>query len=202
MQGVVGPNVHRTEKTPARLNPGLVGKIISSFPRAPNWHRFSCESLLRLESNQPGRTWSSLKSCAGQGGLYAFLFSGQFFKSPRQIILDGPGRRPIDFEFGGDALPTLADGNLVLYAGRTSNVLKRLQLHFSLATRNTGAQVQYGLVKCGVARDRATAVGLMLSHAKVVYTLLPGDENVANRDIVEVGLWSKYMTPFNIKSER
>jgi hypothetical protein len=39
-------------------------------------------------------------------------------------------------------------------------------------------------------------------HGRIVYHILPGPENRANRDIIELTLCSKYKPPFNIKSER
>lgn len=61
--------------------------------------------------------------------------------------------------------------------------------------------MQYGLVKCGKCQDRPAAVTFMLDHASLAYCVLDGDENVANRDILEVALCALFRAPFNIKSE-
>ena len=49
----------------------------------------------------------------------------------------------------------LTNGQLVAYVGRAANLLQQFRWHFSLAERNTGAQVQYGLVKCDKNRSAA-----------------------------------------------
>jgi len=90
----------------------------------------------------------------------------------------------------------------VAYVGRAANLLQRFQWHFSLAQINTGAQVQYGLVKCGACQNRKEAVTFMLNHARIAFHFLHGDERAANRDIIELSLCSRFMSPFNIKSER
>ena len=87
------------------------------------------------------------------------------------------------------------------YVGRSANLLDRVQGHFSLSKKSTLAQVQYGLVNSKTCSARADAVRFMLDHATLAYVVLDGPVNVANRDVIEVALWAKYMTPFNIKSE-
>jgi hypothetical protein len=188
---------------PARLDPARVRKVADAFPTSLDWQRLLCTSLRRQGSrgDDPARDWSPLKHCNKKGGLYAFLFPSLLFKAPRRIKLDGPSRRKIEFEFHADENLILPDGSFVAYVGRTSTLLVRLKLHFSLAKVNTGAQVQYGLVKCRIAKNRREAALFMLKHASIAYAILDGDAHVANRDIIEVALWSRYMTPFNIKSE-
>ena len=90
---------------------------------------------------------------------------------------------------------------MVAYVGRSANLLDRVQGHFSLSRKSTLALVQYGLVNSQTCSTRADAVRFMLDNATLVYSVLNGAVNVANRDVIEVALWAKYMTPFNIKSE-
>ena len=42
----------------------------------------------------------------------------------------------------------------------------------------------------------------MLDHATIAFRILNGIEHAANRDIIEISLCAKFMSPFNIKSER
>ena len=99
------------------------------------------------------------------------------------------------------ALRLPIEGYIVAYVGRSSNLAHRLPLHFH-ATRNTSAaQVRKALEEC-LHLDAPAARDFMLQHAVVAYCPIPGDQNVANRDIIEVALWAEYTTLFNIKSER
>ncbi len=41
----------------------------------------------------------------------------------------------------------------------------------------------------------------MLDHARIAYHIIHGDDHAANRDIIELSLCGKLMSPFNIKSE-
>lgn len=188
---------------PASLDPRLVHQIVSSFPASGDWKQVCCAELrVATISNSDARNWSPLTLAGSKGGVYAFLFPHKFFAAPRTIMLDGPGQRGIPFEFS--ALPNqLADNDgFVAYVGRAANLLQRFHWHFSLAATNTGAQVQYGLVKCGACQNRKEAVSFMLDHARIAFHILHGDDHAANRDVIELSLCSRFMSPFNIKSER
>lgn len=191
----------------ARLDPALVRTTIEGFPNAPIWQSLSCAKLIestRATANG-ARDWMPLQNCKKKGGLYAFLFPGHLFRTPQRIALHAPqknkSKQTIQFEFSSHADLLLPDGRMVAYIGRSANLLNRIKGHFGLSKRSTLAQVQYGLVNCKTCCDRADAVRFILKHATLVYTLLDGPSNVANRDVIEVALWAKYMTPFNIKSE-
>jgi hypothetical protein len=187
---------------PAILKPDLVRRAVDSFPSAGEWQQITCAGLRAATiSNPDARNWSPLTATGSKGGVYAFIFPKHFFADPRTIRLDGPGQRHIPFQFA--AMPEhLADqAGFVVYIGRAANLLQRFHWHFSLTERNTGAQVQYGLVKCGICQNRKDADSFMLDHARIAYHIVHGDDQAANRDIIELSLCGKFMSPFNIKSE-
>lgn len=191
----------------ARLDPALVRTIVAGFPNAPIWQSLGCAELVRTNRAKTTgtRDWAPLRNCEHKGGLYAFLFPGHLFRAPQRIALHAPqknkSRQTIQFEFSSHADLLLPDGRMVAYVGRSANLLNRINGHFSLREKSTLAQVQYGLANCKTCSDRADAVRFILEHATLAYTVLDGPNNVANRDVIEVALWGKYMTPFNIKSE-
>lgn len=194
----------------ARLDPVRVREIVAGFPKPDDWKLLKCSDLKRPGSTTipSERIWKPLKECKEQGGVYAFIFPGDIFsarKQPRPIDLHAPmvdgEKRAIPFGVETHPDLLLADGRMVVYIGRSANLLDRVQGHFGAGEKSTLTQVRNGLVNSGVCKGREGAVDYMLEHATLAYILLPGDENVANRDIVEVSLWGKYMTPFNIKSE-
>lgn len=187
----------------AKLDPALVRKIVKGFPASPDWQSLNCAELVQSARAKKLKTrdWSALDHCKGKGGVYAFIFPAHLFSAPRRIELDSPNKQTITFEFSNHPELLLPDGRMVVYIGRSANLLKRIQGHFGLAKKTTLGQVQYGLYKSGLCNDRAETVRFMLKHATLAYTILDGPINVANRDVIEVALWAKYMTPFNIKSE-
>jgi hypothetical protein len=192
----------------ARLDPALARAIIEGFPNAPNWQSLDCTKLVQSKRATAigKRDWTALQHCEKKGGVYAFLFPGHLFSTPRRIALHAPqknkGKQIIEFEFSSHPALVLPNGHMVAYVGRTANLLDRIQGHFSLSGKSTLAQVQYGLVNSRTCSTRSDAVRFMLENATLVYSVLEGPSNVANRDVIEVALWAKYMTPFNIKSER
>jgi hypothetical protein len=147
------------------------------------------------------RDWSPLKNCEKKGGVYAFIFPGDLFSAPRRIELHSPRKQTIPFEFLSHSELLLPDGRMVVYVGRSANLLDRIRGHFGLGENSTLTQVRNGLVNAKICKNNRDAVLFMLAHATLAYTELDGPINVANRDVIEVALWAKYMTPFDIKSE-
>ena len=193
---------------PAKLDPLLVRTIIDGFPNAPHWQSLDCKKLIQSKRSRATRTrdWSVLQDCDGKGGVYAFLFAGQSFSTPRRIKLHAPrknkARKTILFEFVSHLELLLPDGRMVMYVGRSANLLNRVKGHFGRSKKTTLAQVRDGLKNSKTCSNRPHAVRFILKHGTLVYAVLDGPTNVANRDVIEVALWAKYMTPFNIKSER
>ena len=187
----------------AKLDPALVRKIVMGFPESPDWQSLNCAELVQSARAKKLKTrdWSPLDHCKGIGGVYAFIFPAHLFSVPRRIELHSPNKQTITFEFSSHPELLLPDGRMAIYIGRSANLLDRIQGHFGLSKVSTLAQVQFGLYKSGMCSSRAEAVLFMLKDATLAYTVLDGPINVANRDVIEVALWAKYMTPFNIKSE-
>ncbi len=179
----------------ARIDLEIVRTSAGDFP--DGWQRLSCNLLQSPRS----RSWKPLRHVRKKGGVYAFLFPEVHFAEDRQIQLDGPARRLIPFHFSTRNHPPVG-GYFVAYVGKASNLLQRLQWHFNLAQSTTVAQVQFGLIKSGISRDRHEAVEFMLQHGQIVYREFSGDTHVANRDLIEMSIFAKFAPPFNIKSER
>lgn len=89
-----------------------------------------------------------------------------------------------------------------MYIGRTSNLSQRWRGHFTPGKRKDGGQVKYGLIDSEVEPDIHSALRALRENARIVYPVLPGPENCANRDVLEVSLIARFGPPFNIKSER
>lgn len=180
----------------ARLDQSLVRSIAAEFPKG-KWRRITGLEII----NANKKTWKSLKHLRKVGGNYAFLFPERFFSKEREILLHAPSRRQVPFRY---CLKTIfaSDEYVAAYVGKASNLAQRIQWHFSLAKRNTGAQVQYGLVNSKICRNRSAAVKFMLEHSIIYYRDLHGDGHVANRDLLELSLCARFAPPFNIKSER
>jgi hypothetical protein len=108
----------------------------------------------------------------------------------------------IPFEF--TVAPVLGlDGWGVVYVGRTTNLQRRIKLHLSRGKPKDGGQVKFGLINCGLFEgDMDAALCAMREKSRVIYTSLPGRDNCANRDILEMSLCARLAPPFNIKSER
>ena len=187
---------------PAVLNPGLINEVLQSFPNSRKWKQISCESLRdpRYKASNR-RIWKILAGTNGKGGIYAFLLPEDIFKGNYQIRLHGPKGRPIKFGFSVAKTHLVSGRKFVCYVGRATNLLKRIQWHFNLHEGSTTSQMRKGLVNCGLCRDGEAAISLILDHATIAWNVLDGDANVANRDIIEISLWGKFMPPFNIKSE-
>src|SRR5258708_236769 len=191
----------------ARLDPPFVRAIIDGFPNAPRWQSLACAKLVQsTRAKVTGtRDWAPLEHCKEKGGVCAFLFSEYLFSTARRTALHAPqknkGKQTIQFEFSSHSVLLLSNGCMVAYVGRSANLLDRVQGHFSSSKKSTLAQVPYGLVNSKTCGTSANAVRFILDHATLAYAELDGSINVANRDVIEVALWAKYMAPFNIKSE-
>ncbi len=190
---------------PAVLDAGLIEEVVHSFPDSGRWRQTLCKRLRdprKTDTNR--RRWELLNDADGKGGLYAFLVPSQFFNRHRHIRLHGPSTREISFSFSAEGTRLVGDDDdqFIIYVGRSTNLLGRLKGHFSLAEKSTVAQVRKGLFNSGICKDSHAAVSFMLNHATIAWHVLDGDKHVANRDIIEVALWAKFMSPFNIKSER
>jgi hypothetical protein len=187
--------------TTARVDFKLVRTITEEFPTS-SWHTFRGKDIHAATPRSPNaKVWSNLKTIRDVGGNYAFLFPKEHFKREREISLDGPNQRKIPFRFCSDSHPG-TDEYFVAYVGKAARLTQRFFWHFSGAESNTGGQVQYGLYKSGMCETRPDAVAFMLRHAVIAYRTLPGDENAANRDLLELSLCARFAPPFNIKSER
>jgi len=183
------------------LNADLIQRVIKSFPCDEGWRELACR-FLRPDGARK-RSWTGISmDLSGQADLYAFLFPKARFPRSLTFDLDGPAKRKIPFRFCVEDLPTVMNDYFVAYVGRSSNLLNRLQWHFQGSEQSTAAQVRKALIKCGYVGGVNDAVDFMIQHGRIVYRCMPGDENVANRDIIEVALWAGYRCPFNIKSER
>jgi hypothetical protein len=55
---------------------------------------------------------------------------------------------------------------------------------------------------CKLIAGQRRALAYLRENGRVVYHVLNGPENCANRDIVELTLCARFKPPFNIKSER
>lgn len=190
-------------KSIAKLDPALVRAIVDGFPGTSCWQTMACSELTGSKTaiKNGKRDWSPLVHCKAKGGVYAFIFPSHTFNTARRIDLHSPNKQTIPFEFSSHPDLLLTDGRMVVYIGRSANLLDRIQGHFGIREDSTLAQVRKGLQRSGICSDPKEAVRFMLEHASLAYTVLEGPVNVANRDVIEVALWAKFMTPFNIKSE-
>jgi hypothetical protein len=193
--------------SPATLNHPLIERVIEAFPDGDDWTTFECCDLVAANPKQRSRrllSWNRVSTSA-DAGVYAFLFPKRLFRASCTLVLYGPstkGRpRQISFQLNASALPSPIEGHFVAYVGRSASLSHRLRLHFHATKKTSTAQVRKALEGCLHLKGHA-ARDFMLQHATVAYCRIPGDENVANRDIIEVALWAKFCTPFNIKSER
>lgn len=179
----------------------LIRDLVDEFPRG-SWKQLRCSDLRGNETRVTNTlNWSALADLRENGGNYAFLFPTTLFGEENVISLDGPGRKEIPFRFRARS-HRVSESSFVAYVGKTSNLKKRIQWHFSHAETSTAVQVQQGLVNAKVCKDRRDAVDYMIAHATIVYRVLAGDDQAANRDLLEMSLCAKYGVPFNIKSER
>jgi hypothetical protein len=112
-------------------------------------------------------------------------------------------KKKIPFEFEPEAITE--DGHGLFYVGKTKNLGQRWRGHLTIGARRHGGQVKHGLIDCGLyggEQGEGNALKFLRQHGRFVYCELPGEENCANRDILEISLCARYMPPFNIKAER
>jgi hypothetical protein len=199
----------------ATLNLAAIAEAIASFGRPGGWQEIRCASCLAGDGNPDAPDWRTVsgKRIPKDDGLYAFLLPRAAFPAPFRFSLFAPrkkkakakkkSRKPtISFEVRVDELPEFRDGMFVAYVGRTTRLRKRLQEHFQRTKDSSCAQVRKAIKACLKTTSSKKAIKFMLANAQILYYPLPGKENVANRDIIEVALWAEFHTPFNVKSER
>lgn len=187
---------------PATLNLDLVRRLTNSFPDE-NWQTVSTRDFFKSRNGKDFSNWGLMKHLEGVGGVYAILLPTVRFSRPRTLHLHAPhslGGKRIPFQFTLSELTR--DGYGVVYVGRTTNLCQRWRLHLTRGKRKNGGQVKYGLIDCEVEADIDAALRLLREQAKIIYTVLPGPEECANRDILELSLCARFGPPFNIKSER
>jgi len=186
----------------ARLNLELVQRLAAAFPNGGEWQMIEARTFIKDRAERIFSDWSSTAVLEGIGGVYAVLLPVNWFEQPLTLPLHGPHRyrgQPIKYQF---TLPILEDGYGVVYVGRTGNLRQRWRGHLSKGDRNDGGQVKFGLLDCALHTDALTALRALREHGRFIYTTLPGPENCANRDVLEMGLCARFGPPFNIKSER
>ena len=180
----------------ARLHPEKAKSLAESFPQGTDWHMIETRKFIKENRSD----WSSIKHLDDVGGVYAVLLPIAWFSQPRVIHLHAPhnDEGPIPYEF---TLLELIEGFGVVYVGRTRNLKRRLSFHLRNGKRKDGGQVKYGLFDCKLFENEIVALNKLRENARIIYTLLSGRENCANRDILEMWLFARYAPPFNIKSE-
>jgi hypothetical protein len=181
---------------PATLALSRVKRLADSFPN-DGWQMISTRDFV---SPHGQLDWRSTRHLKCVGGVYAILLPTAWFSVPRILHLHGPKGTSIPFEF---MVPDFTgDGYGVAYVGRTTNLCQRWSGHLCNGERKDGGQVKFGLVDCGLHADETTALQILREHARIVYTVLDGPEQCANRDLLELSLCARFAPAFNIKSER
>jgi hypothetical protein len=187
---------------PARLDLEMTQRLAATFPHGEHWQTIHARAFVKDCGDRIVSDWSSTASLEGVGGVYAVLLPVSWFEQPLTLPLHAPHRHrgePILFEF---TLSVLLDGYGVVYVGRTGNLRQRWRGHLIKGDRNDGGQVKFGLLDCALHTDVLTALRALRQHGRFIYTTLPGPENCANRDVLEMALCARFGPPFNIKSER
>ncbi|MGA3143859.1 MAG: hypothetical protein ABSF10_12685 [Verrucomicrobiota bacterium] len=184
----------------AVINVDLIRQVVDSFPNGGNWKVFECRKVIR-EPNTLLATWKDLKPLEHTAGVYAILLPMMLFDRELTLPLHAPKGKPkIKFSFKLKPLP--GDRYGVVYVGRSTKFGQRWHAHLSLGERIASAQVKYGLMDCKLIAGQRRALAYLRENGRVVYHVLNGPENCANRDIVELTLCARFKPPFNIKSER
>lgn len=182
----------------ATLDRELIERISDSFPNRGEWERLDSRNFLNPQRPRY-RSWACINHLDGIGGIYAFLLPADFF-TERTIHLHSTRGSRIPFHF--TAAPITEDDFAVVYIGRTANFRNRFEEHHSTGNRLAAAQVKYRLIDCGLCGDQRPAIDFLHQHARIMWHRLTGQENAANRDIIELTLCARYMPPFNVKAER
>lgn len=180
----------------------VITKAVKTFPEKP-WIRFSCRDLFQWRDRNGVRERDRRRvqvTPPDTGGVYAFLLPGRFFRKKTTLMLHASSRKRIPFVFSDTDFPHI-DDFIVVYVGKTGRPLRtRIQGHFTQGNQGL-AQVQNGLICCRLRTPHREAISLMREHADLAVYNLPGDDNAANRDVIETSLIAKYRSPFNIKAE-
>ncbi len=187
---------------PATLDLPLVQGLAHIFPNRP-WEAINSQVFIADRGKVLHSDWAPAAHLEGVGGVYAILLPTAWFTPQRTLHLHAPHRHqgvPIPFVFSLEDFTD--DGYGVVYVGRTTNLRQRWRGHLTRGERNDGGQVKYGLVDCHIAPDTEAALQRLRARARIIYTPLPGAENCANRDVLEMALCARFGPPFNIKSER
>lgn len=182
---------------PASLDSDIISEVVDSFPLGENWRTFECRVVIR-QMGTTSATWVPLRDLRNVGGVYAVLLPATHFEQPRTIHLHGPNGCRIPFVF---TINATVDAMGIAYVGRTTNFAQRWQGHLSPGERKDGGQVKYGLLDSGVCGTQESALMFLRAHGRIMYYVLSGEDNCANRDIIEMTLCAKFKPPFNIKSE-
>jgi hypothetical protein len=183
----------------AKLDLPRVRQLVECFPSNP-WRTIFTRVFIADRDEQFFSDWRSVKQLKQIGGVYAILLPTTWFSSVRTLLLHAPRKCTISFEFTLQDLT--GDGYGVVYVGRTANLQQRWRGHLTKGKRKDGGQVKNGLKDCGCEPDEESALRALRAHARIIYTTLPGPENCANRDVLEMSLCARFGPPFNIKSER
>jgi hypothetical protein len=182
----------------ATINNQTIDRAIKSFPAKGDW---KCKSLSSLRKGRGNIAWEEMANLRKKGGVYAWSFPRRLFVKNLRIALHGPKNTDkVMFHFSATDLPAIANGRMVLYVGRATDLLKRVKQHLRPSGR-TSFQVGKGLRNCGLTKHECESRDSMLEHVCFHYHIVDGNENVVNRDLIEAGLVSKYRAPFNVKAE-
>jgi hypothetical protein len=187
---------------PARLHLEMVHRIADSFPNG-EWRSIDARVFVADRGGQIHSNWRAAADVDEMGGVYAILLPASWFSKLTTIPLHAPHSHKgekIPYEFTVE--PVTDDGFGVVYFGRTSNLLQRWRGHLSSGERKDGGQVKFGLVDCGLYDNPDAALHALRAHARIMYVVLPGPANCANRDVLEMSSCARFAPPFNIKSER
>jgi hypothetical protein len=177
-------------------------QLAASFP-STEWETIQTSVFFPVHPGQPRAVWSPANHVAEVGGVYAFLLPAAWFAPQRTITLHAPhGHQGVGIPFVFTVGSLTADNYGVVYVGRTTDLRRRWRLHLTRGDRIDGGQVKYGLFDCGVTPNIEDALMLLREHARIIYAQIPGDDNCANRDVLEMALCARFGPPFNIKSER
>ncbi len=190
---------------PAKLDRPLIDGLVGSFPAGPKWQSWHCSECIRDNGENLLARWGSLAHVHQQGGVYVFTLPASLFPKTCVIQLHPPhSHKGVKIPFEFTVNPQIgSDGWSVVYVGRTIDLKRRFRGHLLSGGRNDGGQVKYGLIDCGVCSgDEKSALRMLRANGRIIYTVLTGPDQCANRDLLEMSLCARFAPPFNIKSER
>ncbi|WP_319471313.1 hypothetical protein [uncultured Pseudodesulfovibrio sp.] len=183
------------------------------------------EELCRIKHVQllevVSKNHESLKpnSLPKASGIYAFWWTGSpelLSQRNRQIVLKGPGERPVELLFDDEWLGTEAGYPIPLYVGKTAKgINKRIGLHLRLKEKRalplgekaekakaptTSCQLRAGVEHFFQTEEDTRT--LILENVGLSYVLLDGDEHAANRFYLEDLAIGLMRPPLNVDIER